>query len=242
MSENEGLFAFHIQKVNTSVNSGRIPLYLKGDRKPYHRTVDFPVEIREDLLSPKTTFSFCDSTEVGPFTKKLVKLAQQVYARQGNPMSKTLGGITITGQPVAGKNATINQSGTYAIGGTVYSGGWPANYIMTAPSTLVPKFKVGQKVQVQDSHGTSSVMTITCYYYINNSIRYDGTTDNGSWFVSVEECNMSSSPIFEQPFDYEITNDLAPQVCTCKTLDLMAYGCKCGSFKRELAARKTDGV
>lgn len=51
----DGSFTSHIQSIRVTTNLGRTPLYELGKRTPYHRTVDFPVEVRTDIES------YCDS-------------------------------------------------------------------------------------------------------------------------------------------------------------------------------------
>ena len=100
-------------------------------------------------------------------------------------------------------------------------------------TTPVPKFKSGSQETVQFS-GKTGNGTVRCSYTHNNSYNYDIDLVGGATIFGIPEPDVSMlTMIFEQPFDYEITNDLVAQPCTCKTLDLMAYGCKCGAFQRE---------
>jgi hypothetical protein len=273
------------------------------------------------------------ASKVGPFTKKLVELAKQVYARQNNTLANATGGIVVTGQPMAGKKYRLSLSPTQSVGiapqsiapspwpasmhkigdkvlvsqgnatfaksgqitalrvnhsvwsydiqyndGTVeidvhenrisgnvitasfsvspsisqtpvpnpnkipmtgsggwYYGGLTYNYNPATPNTTV--FNKGTTVNFV-YQTTFYTGTIICSYQCQalNCLAYDILCHSGITYVNIPESAVTLlSVCLEQPFDYEITNNVESKVCTCSTLDLMAYGCKCGSFQREQA-------
>ncbi len=45
----DGYFPTHFRNIRLQTNLGRTPLYELGRRGPYHRTVDFPTEVRSDF-------------------------------------------------------------------------------------------------------------------------------------------------------------------------------------------------
>lgn len=49
LAQTDGSNSSHVQSIRTSCNLGRTPLYELGKRTPYHRSVDFPVEVRTDI-------------------------------------------------------------------------------------------------------------------------------------------------------------------------------------------------
>jgi hypothetical protein len=45
----DGYFPTHVRNIRIQTNLGRTPLYELGRRGPYHRTIDFPTEVRTDI-------------------------------------------------------------------------------------------------------------------------------------------------------------------------------------------------
>lgn len=111
-----GNFAAHVQNITVSADFGRENINELGRRGPYHRFVQFPVEVTTDIEIIALSGDFVDATEAGVLANGNNFLDEQItiQCEEGTlvnvgPRNK-LSSVTYGGGDAGGGNATITYS------------------------------------------------------------------------------------------------------------------------------------
>lgn len=110
----EDSFNAHIQTVTISADLGREELFELGRRGPYHRFVNFPVEVTTSIETTATEGDVIDALADPPGGSNLVNERIKIYMREGAVFDlgtkNKLASITYGGGDAGGGNATSTFS------------------------------------------------------------------------------------------------------------------------------------
>jgi hypothetical protein len=120
VTDSNGDYGAHMQSIRVSCNLGRENLNELGRRGPYHRYVNFPVEVRSDFEVLSTRGDFVQATEAGVLgngnnlSSRVIKIQLEEgtiidLGSQNKLNSVTYGGANAGGR---GGNATVTYSYT----------------------------------------------------------------------------------------------------------------------------------
>ena len=114
--ETNGILGAHVQNITLSADFGRENILELGRKGPYHRFVQFPVEITTDIEIMALSGDFADATVAGVlsngnnFQDEIIHIATEegtfIEAGTRNKISS----VTIGGGDAGGGNATITYS------------------------------------------------------------------------------------------------------------------------------------
>jgi hypothetical protein len=111
-----GFYNAHIQSISVSTDLGRTPIYQLGNKSPYVRYVQFPVQVRSEIETIGTQWDKISATEAGVQTygnnllPRTIKIASQEGTYIDLGTQNKLQSVTMGGGDTGGGNVTFKYS------------------------------------------------------------------------------------------------------------------------------------